>query len=254
MVVRKIIEIDEDKCTGCGQCVTKCAEGALAIVDGKAKVVKDSFCDGLGACIGECPEGALRIIERDVDSFDEKAVEEHLHDAGKPRKTRSHEDMHAGHHHAAHGGMSCPSAKPMTLDTKYSCCAGEGAHEADSNLGHWPVQLMLVPENAPFLKDKDLIVLADCVAVAYPNLHSKFLKGNAVVMGCPKFDDGELYTKKLKGMIQNSGIRSISVVNMEVPCCFGLQRLVESAVEQTPRKIPFKQYVIGIRGEILSES
>jgi len=254
MAVRKIIEIDEDKCTGCGQCVTKCAEGALAIVDGKAKVVKDSFCDGLGACIGECPEGALEIIERDVDAFDEKAVEEHLHEAGRPHKIHPPADMHAGHHHDGHDGMSCPSAKPMTLEPKRSRAGGECGHEAASGLGHWPVQLMLVPETAPFLRGKDLIVLADCVAVAYPNLHSRFLEGNAVVMGCPKFDDGELYAKKLRGMIQNSGIRSISVVNMEVPCCFGLQRLVESAVEGSPRKIPFKQYVIGINGEMQSES
>ena len=253
MVVRKIIKIDEDKCTGCGQCVTKCAEGALAIIDGKAKVVKDSFCDGLGACIGECPEGALKIIERNVDAFDEKAVEENLHCIGKTHEKHSHADVHEGHHHAGHDHMSCPSAKPMTLEPKHTCCAGEGGKEAASSLGHWPVQLMLVPENAPFLKGRDLIVLADCVAVAYPNLHSKFLRGNAVVMGCPKFDDGEIYAKKLKGMIQNSGIKSISVVNMEVPCCFGLQKLVEAAVAESPKKIPFRQYVIGINGGVQSE-
>jgi len=250
MVMRKIIKIDEDKCTGCGQCVTKCAEGALAIIDGKAKVVRDSFCDGLGACIGECPEGALEIIERDVDAFDEIAVQHHMHEMGRAHGV--HADMHAGHDHAAHHQMSCPSAKPMTLKHEERAChMGDGA---ESHLGHWPVQLMLVPETAPFLKGKDLIVLADCVAVAYPDLHSKFLKGNAVVMGCPKFDDGDIYAKKLKGMIQHSGIRSISVVNMEVPCCFGLQRLVESAVNDSGTKIPFRQYVIGINGEIQSES
>lgn len=250
MVVRKIIKIDEEKCTGCGQCVTKCAEGALAIIDGKARVVKNSFCDGLGACIGECPEDALEIVERDVDEFDEKAVEEHLNKIGKKHTTHSHDDMHAGHHH---GGASCPSAKPMILEPK-KCCDDGGWHGATSNLGHWPIQLMLVPETAPFLKGKELIVLADCVAVAYPNLHSKFLRGNAVVMGCPKFDDGEIYAKKLKGMIENSGIGGISVVNMEVPCCFGLLRIVETAVKGASRKIPFKQYVVGISGEIISES
>lgn len=254
MVVRKIIRIDEDKCNGCGNCVTKCAEGALAIIDGKAKVVKDSFCDGLGACIGECPEGALKIEERDVEGFDMKAVEEHLHSEGRPHKIHPHEDMHAGHHHGGHGGMSCPSAKPMVLEHKGSCCKDEGGQKMPSGLGHWPVQLMLVPESAPFLRGKDLIVIADCVAVAYPKLHGKFLEGNAIVMGCPKFDDGDIYAKKLKGMIENSGIKSISVVNMEVPCCFGLQRLVEAAVQEATKKIPFRQFVIGINGEILSES
>jgi NAD-dependent dihydropyrimidine dehydrogenase PreA subunit len=245
MVVRKIIKIDEDKCNGCGQCVTKCAEGALAIIDGKAKVVRDSFCDGLGACIGECPEGALDIIERDVDAFDEKAVQHHLREAGHPH--HAHADMHAGHDHAAHAAMSCPSAKPMTLEHKGGHHHADVVHE-ESRLGHWPVQLMLVPETAPFLKGKDLVVLADCVAVAYPNLHSRFLDGNAVVIGCPKFDDGDVYVKKLTGMIQNAGIKSISVVNMEVPCCFGLKEIVESAVNRATRKIPFRQYVIGIDG------
>jgi len=240
MVVRKIIKIDEDKCNGCGQCVTKCAEGALAIVDGKAKVVRDSFCDGLGACIGECPEGALEIVESDVDAFDEEAVHEHLHEIDKAHRE-----------HAEHAPMSCPSAKPMTLEPKRAHAGGK--REETSELGHWPIQLMLVPETAPFLRGKDLIVLADCVAVAYPNLHDRFLRGNAVVMGCPKFDDCEVYAKKLKGIIQNSGIKGIAVVNMEVPCCFGLQRLVEAAVEESQRKIPFKQYVVGINGEIQSE-
>jgi len=248
MVVRKVIQIDEEKCSGCGQCVTACAEGALAIVDGKAKVVKDSFCDGLGACIGECPEGALEIVERDVEEFDEKAVEHHLHSLG--REHAHHTAAHEEHHHE-HGGMSCPSAKPMTLEHKSQY--EKSSHAAESFLEHWPVQLMLVPETAPFLKGKDLYVIADCVAVAYPNLHGKFLAGNAVVIGCPKFDDGEIYAKKLRGMIEKSGIKSISVVNMEVPCCFGLQRLVADAVRETGGRIPFKQYVIGINGEMKNE-
>jgi len=251
MVVRKIIKIDEDKCTGCGQCVTKCAEGALEIVDGKARVVKESFCDGLGACIGECPEGALEIVEMDVNEFDEDAVKEHLHDVG--REHNHHTAMHAGHSRMDHDNMSCPSAKPIALEHGERS-SRDGGDKVLSRLGHWPVQLLLVPENAPFLRGKDLFVIADCVAVAYPNLHSRFLDGKAVVIGCPKFDDVEIYAKKLEGMIQNSGIKSISVVNMEVPCCFGLQRLVEASVQETGNKIPFKQYVIGINGEIKSES
>jgi Pyruvate/2-oxoacid:ferredoxin oxidoreductase delta subunit len=248
LVVRKVIRIDEEKCNGCGQCVTACAEGALAIVDGKAKVVKDSFCDGLGACIGECPEGALEIVEREVEEFDEEAVKHHLHSLGREH---THPALHEEHHHHEHEGMSCPSAKPMILEHKVH--REKSAHAAESRLEHWPIQLMLVPETAPFLKGRDLYVIADCAAMAYPDLHAKFLEGNAVVMGCPKFDDQEIYSKKLKGMIEKAGIKSISVVNMEVPCCFGLQRLVAEAVQATGDKIPFRQYVIGINGEMQKE-
>jgi len=235
MVKRKIIKIDEEKCNGCGQCVTACAEGALEIINGKAKVVRDSFCDGLGACIGDCPEDALTIVERDVDDFDETAVKKHL--AEKEAKT----------HHEECG---CPSAAPMTIGK--TTHKHEHAGEQQAKLGHWPIQLMLVPESAPFLIGKDLIVLADCAAVAYGNLQNRFIENNAIVMGCPKFDDLEIYERKLKGMIQNSGIRSISVVTMEVPCCFALNRLVTKALADTGSRIPFKQYVVGIRGEIKS--
>lgn len=253
MVLRKIIKIDEDKCNGCGQCVDACVESALKIVDGKAKVIKDSFCDGLGACIGECPEGALTIEERDVLEFDEKAVKAHMKKAGHTPKT--HEQLHEEHAHAhAHAGGSCPSAAPRALvrDEKCECESMQmDSHAPASQLGHWPVQLKLVPESAPFLRGKHLVVLADCAAVAHPDLHRRFLKGNAVVMGCPKFDDNEFYLGRLKGIIKSSGIKSISVVNMEVPCCFGLDSLVRQAIEETGGKIPFKQHVIAIGGDLL---
>jgi Fe-S-cluster-containing hydrogenase component 2 len=236
MVVRKLIEIDEDLCTGCGQCVTSCAEGALEIVNGKAKVVRDRFCDGLGACIGECPEGALKIVERDVAEFDEAAVKEHMTEKAKHEKRR----------HII--GTSCPSAQPQILRTKHH--AGS-TKERESLLGQWPIQLMLVPETAPFLRDKELVVLADCAAVAYANLHERFIGGKAIVMGCPKFDNAQIYLKKLVGMIKNGGIKGLTVVHMEVPCCFGLQKIVEEAVSASGTMIPFHEIVVGIRGDIL---
>jgi len=260
MVIRKVIKIDEEKCNGCGQCVTSCAEGALEIIDGKAKVVRDSFCDGLGACIGECPEDALKIEERDVEEFDKEAVKDHL----KEKEHHLHDEK-----------CGCPSAKPIDIkhaqvkpktEVKMEKCGCPSAapldihhknekhmpdeHEQEAKLGHWPIQLMLVPESAPFLKGKDLIVLADCSAVAYGNLQNEFVDGNVIVMGCPKFDDINIYEKKLEGMIKNSGIRSISVVHMEVPCCFGLLSVVKSACQKAGNKIPFKQHVVGINGEI----
>jgi len=239
LVVRKIIQIDEDKCTGCGNCVVKCAEGALEIIDGKAKVVKDSFCDGLGACIGECPEDALKIIERDVDEFDECAVAEHQHKKEHEAHAKPEPVMACG----------CPSSQVQTFSKKQSS-RNPALAENPPRLEHWPIQLMLVPETAPFLKGKDLLVLADCAAVAYGNLHRKFIEGNAIVMGCPKFDNAELYVKKLKGMIQNGGIKGIKVAHMEVPCCFGLQQIVDEAIKQSGKKIPMKEYVIGVKGEL----
>lgn len=246
MIKRKIIKIDEDLCTGCGDCITACAEGALELVNGKAKVVRDSFCDGLGACIGECPVGALTIEEREAYEFDEDAVKEHLGKVKHPEK------IHAEEGHSYHEVCNCPSAKPeiFSQELKESTAINEPAPK--SMLGHWPVQLLLVPETAPFLKDRELIVLADCVAVAYANLHKEFLNGKAVVMGCPKFDNTEIYRQKLAGMIKNSGIKSISVVHMEVPCCFGFEKIISEAISQSEKDIPFNKYIIGIRGDRVS--
>jgi len=199
MAKRKIIRIDEDLCNGCGQCITACAEGALALIDGKARVVKESFCDGLGACIGECPVGALTIEEREADEFDEKAVKENL--------DRLNSMTSKAHAHNSNGAICCPSAKPESFGRGIDSKEPGTDVAMGSMLEHWPVQLMLVPENAPFLRDKELIVLADCAAVAYANIHREFLHGNAVVMGCPKFDRVDVYKTKLVGMIKNSGIR-----------------------------------------------
>lgn len=218
-VLRKIIEIDEELCDGCGQCVPACAEGAIQIVDGKARVVNDKFCDGLGACLGECPTGALRIIEREADEFDEEAVEKHL--SSLPAE-------------------SCEEAnKPVVIQG------------SESALSHWPVQIRLVPAKAPFLKGADLLVLADCVAVAFPTLHRDFLRGRVVMMGCPKFDDVQAYINKFAEVFNNAGIKSITIPIMEVPCCSGLPAIVKKGMEASGKKIPMEEVVISARGKIL---
>lgn len=232
MVVRKIIRIDEELCDGCGKCIIACAEGALKLVDGKAKVIDDKFCDGLGACIGECPTGALTIDEREADEFDEQAVREHT--IGKT--PCEHE-------------ICCPSAKPTSFESRLHA-SEEETKEQKSMLSHWPIKLMLVPENADFLRGRDLVVLADCAAAAYGDLQMRVINGNAVIMGCPKFDRVDVYRKKLVGMIRNAGLRSISVVHMEVPCCHGLDKIVSEALEESGIDLPIKRMVIGIRGDL----
>lgn len=240
---RKIIQIDENKCNGCGSCVISCAEGALAIVDGKARVISDNLCDGLGACIGECPQDALHIIEREADAFDEAAVEAHLRDresADAPDETVM--------------ACGCPSAQIQT----FSPCERanqpvQRGTDSGSALTHWPVQIRLVPPNAPFLKGADLLVAADCVPVAFPSFHQDFLKGKTVMLGCPKFDDAPAYVEKFKAIFETAGIRSITVVVMEVPCCGGLPRLVQKAMQEAGVTIPFNQVVVSTHGRIIAE-
>ncbi|OGR21763.1 MAG: 4Fe-4S ferredoxin [Desulfobacula sp. RIFOXYA12_FULL_46_16] len=245
-IMRKIIQIDEEKCTGCGNCVLACAEGAIQIIDGKAKVVADKYCDGLGACIGDCPEDALKIIEREADDFDEKAVEELL-------KSRE-----AGKKQAEPMACGCPSTAVKTFHMAGAdpCgCANKPTVQTTggkSMLGHWPVQIRLVPAGAPFLKDADLLIAADCVPVAYPSFHQDFLKGKAVMIGCPKFDNAEEYVEKLSQVFKVSGIKSITSVVMEVPCCSALPVIVKKALAKAGVEIPFKEVVVSARGEILS--
>jgi ferredoxin len=246
-VTRKIIKIDEKLCNGCGNCVPACAEGALEIIDGKARVIADLYCDGLGACLGECPTGALTIEEREADEFDEHAVEQMLE--GKEKKPeaahRTVLPMAAG---------SCPSAR-MVQSFGGAATGAEGQAPAgapeESALSHWPVQIMLVPPTAPFLKGADLLVLADCVAVAFPSLHRDLLKGKRVMMGCPKFDNLQAYIEKFTQICKQSGIRSITSVVMEVPCCAALPVIVRKGMEASGAGIPMEEVVISVRGKIL---
>ncbi|MBL7212686.1 MAG: 4Fe-4S binding protein [Desulfobacteraceae bacterium] len=238
-VKRKIVEIDEGRCDGCGQCVPSCAEGAIEIVDGKARIAAEKYCDGLGACLGECPNDALTIIEREAEDFDEEAVEAHLQVKEKEEST-----MPCG----------CPSANLRTFippaSTQDTNHAGKESRSV-SSLSHWPIQIRLVPPTAPFLKGADLLVVADCVPVAYPNLNSDFLSGKAVLIGCPKLDDAEAYIEKFAEIFRTADLKSVTVLIMEVPCCFGLETIIKRAMEAAGKEIPFEEVVISTRGEIL---
>jgi Pyruvate/2-oxoacid:ferredoxin oxidoreductase delta subunit len=198
MPIRKIVKIDEQKCNGCGQCIVNCPEGALAIVDGKARVVKESYCDGLGACIGTCPVDAITLEQRDADPFDEAA--------GSP-----------------------------------------------SQLRQWPIQLELVRPDAPFLQNADLLLVAGCVPFALADFHQRFLRDRAVVVGCPKLNDADAYYAKLVNVFAQSAPRSLTILRMEVPCCSGLCRITEKALEASGRKFPVRDVTIGIDGSILAE-
>ncbi len=247
-VMRKIIEIDEEKCDGCGNCVPACAEGAIQIINGKAKVTADKYCDGLGACLGDCPQGALKLIEREADEFDEVAVEEMLNAQQAIPQT-------------APAGGGCPSAAlkifPTAAAPAVNNCQSANTPKmvqpgGPSALGHWPVQIRLVPAEAPFLRDADLLIAADCVPVAYPSFHKDFLSGKAVMIGCPKFDDANAYVDKLADVFAQSGIKSITSVVMEVPCCSSMAGIIQNALAKSNTKIPFKTITVTSSGEILS--
>lgn len=256
---RKVIRIDEAKCDGCGQCVLACAEGAIAIVDGKARLVSDTYCDGLGACLGECPQGALTIEEREAAEFDEAAVRDHLRRLGQPHAPTPHHPAHPAPSaplHLHHGG-GCPgsavrSFRPAAAATP--CCADEAraaTPAADSALGHWPVQLHLVPPRAAFLQGADLLLAADCAAFACGDFHARFLADHAVTIACPKLDDTGPYLEKLTRIFADNDLRSLHVVQMEVPCCFGLERLARQALAASGKAIPLQVTTIGVRGEVL---
>jgi len=243
-VNRRIIEIDEERCDGCGQCVPSCAEGAIEIVDGKARLVADIYCDGLGACLGECPNAALTIVERKADEFDEEAVEEYL--SSKTEKESSVEETLP---------CGCPSTQIQTFVPSTPCQeANKPSVQASqtSALAHWPVQIRLVPPSAPFLKGADLIVAADCTPVAYPNFHRDFLNGKAVMIGCPKFDDAQDYIQKFADIFSNANIKSVTALVMEVPCCQGLPIIVEKGMEIAGKKIPTEKVVISLKGDVLN--
>lgn len=227
MPVREIIEIDEEKCTGCGECIPNCAEGALQIIDGKAKLIRDNLCDGLGACLGHCPEGALKIIHREAPDFDEEAVEEHL---------------------AKMGASECASCDVKVDGTSGGTTSKISGEVVPIGQRQWPIALRLVSVNAPFFRDADLLVVADCVPFSYPQFQQEYLLDRVLVYGCPKFDDAQFYVDKLTEIFQQNSIKSVIMLKMEVPCCSGLQRIVEIAVEQSGKNIPVENVTIALKG------
>ncbi|MFQ6121821.1 MAG: ATP-binding protein [Dehalococcoidales bacterium] len=236
-VLRKIVKIDEEKCNGCGLCVPACAEGALQIINGKAKLVSEQYCDGLGACLGECPQGAITIEERQAEEFDEQAVEHHLRS-----KEPVTDELPCG----------CPSATVTQFErrTATEIPAAEITETTlKSMLTHWPVQLTLVPPFAPFLQKADLLLAADCVPFAYPGFHQEFLKDHALIIACPKLDNFEAHLRKLTEVLRYSEPKSLTVVHMEVPCCFGLVHMAKQAILASGKDIPFTEITIGIKGD-----
>ncbi len=245
MVLRNIVKIDEEKCNGCGVCIPACAEGAIQIVDGKARLVKDIYCDGLGACLGKCPQDAITVIQREAKEFDEKAAEEHVKRTQAASTTSS----------VRSPPRLCPSVKVMQLEKDLKeKPAVNLAEKRASRISNWPYQLKLLPPNAPFFENTDLLIAADCVPFAYADFHEDMLKGKTLAIGCPKLDDATLYRNKLAEIFRNSNIRSVTVVNMEVPCCFGLHRLVKEALELSGKSVPLRQQTISIKGEKISQS
>jgi len=259
-IKRKIIHIDEDLCDGCGNCIPGCPEQALQMVDTpqgqKARLVKELYCDGLGACIGACPTGALTITEEEVEPYNEEAtiarikekapemLETHL------KHMQEHADELPEHHsHEMPKGVSgCPGARMMQWKEKEA--AGKKQVKVDSELRQWPVQIHLVPPFAPYLKNADIAIIADCVPFAYPNMHQDFLKGKAVLVGCPKLDDAEYYIEKISQIIEHAKPKSLQIVHMEVPCCFGLMHIIQEARKRAGSDVPIDDVTIGIRGDV----
>jgi len=246
MTVRKIVKIDEAKCNGCGQCESKCAEGALRIIDGKARLMKEEYCDGLGACLGTCPQDAITVEERESEAFDQAAVEAHLAPSSKPNVA----------HAAEHAAGGCPGSRAMQFKrpaAEKSGPAAESSGGGESALGHWPVQLALVPVVAEFYQDAELVLTADCAAYAAGDFHRRFLKGRAVAIACPKLDDLSPYVEKLAEIFRRNRIRGLVLIRMEVPCCGGIVRLGQEAAVLSGRVLPIREVTLGVDGEVRSD-
>ena len=277
MAVRKIIEIDEELCTGCGVCIPNCPEGAMQVIDGKARLISDILCDGLGACLGTCPEDAITVIEREAEPYSERKVMEnmvkfgdntvyahlkHLEDHGEtvflgealayleeighPNLLENPPDAYEEEVPSVRG---CPGSAEMVIADVEDAADEPSGATPRSQLRQWPVQLNLVNANAPFLKGKELLVTADCVPIAMANFHQDYLRGRSVVVGCPKFDDARAYLAKFKEIFAVNDIEKVLLVHMEVPCCFGLKQLVDRAIEVSGKDIEVEEVIVSVEGK-----
>jgi NAD-dependent dihydropyrimidine dehydrogenase PreA subunit len=233
---RKIVQIDQDKCNGCGLCIPNCAEGALQIIDGKARLVGDRSCDGLGACLGHCPQDAIRIIEREAERFDEEAV------TASTARVNPERAVHELPRH------TCPGSQVRQQQTSPST---SNVTTVTPQLAHWPIQLHLVPVTAPFFRDADLLIAASCVPFSYGSFHNVMLAGKSLIIACPKLDNTEPYLEKLTGIFRQNDIKSVTVAIMEVPCCQGLLRLVRQAVKDSGKRMPITVETVTVKGERL---
>lgn len=276
---RQIIKIDEDKCTGCGECLPNCPEGALQIIDDKARLISDLFCDGLGACIGHCPEGAITTEEREAEPYDERKVMANIVKQGA-NTIKAHLKHLQDHNQREYlnqamdflkeKGIKAPTEKSQCHNQPLACgCPGSAVKSfapkkkaepesgpsvrVESQLTQWPVQLMLVPTNASFLQDSDLLLAADCTAYAYANLHQDFIKGRSLLVGCPKLDDTDIYVEKLTEIFKHANIKSVTILHMEVPCCLGLIHITKNALHQAGKTIPVKAITISTQGDVKRE-
>ena len=274
MIQRDIIKINEDKCNGCGLCVPNCPEGALQIIDGKARLVSDLFCDGLGACIGNCPEGAIYVEKREAEEYDERKVMENIIKQGKNtiKAHLEHLENHGADKYIKEAkdflkerGIDIPEKKESTKTRSF--CPGskiidfsreeknqnEGGKRT-SELKQWPIQLHLVSPNAPYFVGKDVLLAADCTAFSIGDFHKDFLKGKTLIIACPKLDSNiDVYVEKLRKMIDEARINTLTVLVMEVPCCSSLLQIAKKALNSASRKIPIKLIVVGLNGEVLTE-
>jgi ferredoxin len=267
-VVRKIIKIDEEKCNGCGLCIPSCPEQALQIVETKngpkARLVKELYCDGLGACLGHCPTGALEIIEKEAEEYDDTATVEHIKKVAPEMLDAhiKHMQEHGIHSQASEKEDTLPCGCPGTVSSSWGKNSQKNVEceptnenstiEIKSQLTNWPIQLTLINPSAPYFQNADIVIAADCTAFSYGNFHNEFIKNKILIIACPKLDDIEFYKNKLTQLFKTANIKSVSVVNMEVPCCLGLQTLVKDAIKSSGKKIPYCDITIGIKGNIVS--